>query len=87
MAKKTPGTPSAPKERGPIVKPLSPTFRLIFLTVAGLTIISLLAAIYLATLGPEKQSEEIKRLVETCSTTWKMGFGGIIGLIAGKSAP
>jgi hypothetical protein len=79
--------PSAPKGHGPIIKPLSPTFRLVFLTVTGLTIISFGAAIYLATLGPEKQSEETKRLVETFSTTWKMGFAGILGLIASKSMP
>ena len=61
---------------------LSPIFKLIFLTVLGLTLISLVVALYLASKGSitEYQAD----LFTTCSTTWKMGFGAIVGLIGGK---
>jgi hypothetical protein len=63
------------------------TFRLAFFSALFLTILSLAVAVYLATLPQDAQSEEAKRLVETCSTTWKIGFGAIVGLIGGKALP
>lgn len=62
---------------------LAPEFKLIFLTVVALTVISLGVAIGLAMI--ENPSAGAKRLSETVSTTYKMGFGAIIGLIGGKS--
>ena len=62
---------------------LTPAFTLIFFSVLGLTILSLIVSIYLVQLP--NQSEEVKRLAETCSTTWKLGFGAIVGLIGGKA--
>ena len=58
---------------------------LVFLVVVLLTVFSGAAVIYL---GVQPQlSDEGKRMVETFSTTWKLGFGAIVGLIAGKSLP
>jgi hypothetical protein len=64
-----------------------PTFKFVFLSALFLTILSLAVAVYLVTLPLESQSEEVKRLAETCSTTWKIGFGAIVGLIGGKALP
>ena len=62
---------------------LTPTFKLVFLSVLGLTILSLVVSIWLA--EHPNPSEEMKRLIETCTTTYKMGFGAIVGLIGGKA--
>lgn len=66
---------------------LTPLFKLIFLSVLGLTVLSLAVSIganvYLSQL--EEPSEDLRRLIETCSTTYKLGFGAIIGLVSGKA--
>lgn len=62
---------------------IMPVFWPTFLTVSGLTVLSLAVSVYLAVVP--QQSEEVKRLIETCSTTWKLGFGALVGLIGGKA--
>ena len=47
-------------------------FKLIFLSVMGLTVLSLVVNVCLLFSFPAP-SEEVKRLIETCSTTWKLG--------------
>jgi hypothetical protein len=59
-----------------------PAFSRIFLSLLTLLLLSLGVCVYLVQLP--NQTEEIKRLVETCSTTWKIGFGAVVGLISGK---
>jgi len=71
-----------PQPVPPIIT-LSPQFKLIFLSVLSLTLLSLIASVVLVLFA--KDSDEVKRLVETCSTTWKLGFGAMIGLIGGKT--
>ncbi len=61
----------------------SPSFKLAFFTVLGLTILSLLVSVLLVL--QDRQSTEAKQLIDSCSTTWKMGFGAIVGLIGGKA--
>ena len=61
---------------------LSPLFKLLFLSVLGLTVLSLIVSVYLVT--RDNPSEEVMRLAETCSTTWKLGSGAVVGLIGGK---
>src|SRR6266516_4370055 len=53
---------------------ITPNFKLVFLAVLCLTIISLIASIALAIAYDPQPSDEMKRLIDTCSTTWKMGF-------------
>jgi hypothetical protein len=62
---------------------LSPTFKLVFLCLVGLTVLSLGASLFLVTRA--YLSEEAKRLAATCATTWKMGFVAIAGLVGGKT--
>ena len=68
---------------------LSPIFKWVFLAVLGLTLLSLGLDVYLVTnLNPgETVTDEMKRLIETCSTAFKLGFGAIVGLIGGKALP
>jgi hypothetical protein len=70
--------------QGPVATlTLTPAFKKVFNTVLGLTILSLGVSLVLA-LWPG-QSDDVKRLIETCSTTFKMGFGAVVGLIGGKA--
>jgi hypothetical protein len=57
----------------------------VLFVAVGLTLVSYVGSILLAVLPT--QTEEIKRLIETGSTTYKMGFGAIIGLLGGKVLP
>jgi hypothetical protein len=63
---------------------LTPRFKLIFSTVAALTVLALILNVLLAMFGDG--SEQVKAAAEACSTTYKMGFGAIVGLIGGKVA-
>ena len=62
---------------------LSGGFKLAVLVVTGLTILSLAVCIFLALRG--EKSDQINALFETCSTTYKMGFGALVGLLGGKA--
>lgn len=64
---------------------LAPAFKLAFITATTLTVVSLAVAVWLAIKA--EQNDAVKGLVETCSTTWKIGFGAIVGLIGGKTLP
>lgn len=62
---------------------LTPAFKKIFNTVLGLTILSLFVSVVLVVFAT--QSDGVKQLEDTCSTTFKLGFGAIVGLIGGKA--
>ncbi len=84
MAKSDPGGSNSNQALPQVASfALTPTFKLIFFTVLGLTILSLVVSFVLVM--RETQTEETKRLAETCSTTWKLSFGAIVGLIGGKA--
>jgi hypothetical protein len=63
---------------------LTPRFKLVFCTVAALTVLALILNVLLAIFGGD--SEQVKAAAEACSTTYKMGFGAIVGLIGGRVA-
>ncbi|MFI6278424.1 hypothetical protein [Streptomyces sp. NPDC050988] len=63
---------------------LTPRFKLIFSTVAALTVLALILNVLLAALGGD--SEQMKAAAEACSTTYMMGFGAIVELFGGKVA-
>jgi hypothetical protein len=63
---------------------LTPRFKMIFSTVAALTVLALILNVLLAAFGGD--SEQVKAATEACSTTYMMGFGAIVGLIGGKVA-
>jgi hypothetical protein len=72
-----PGPPAPPKT------PLTPAFKLVISIVTGLTVLSLAVSISLALY--HQKSDQINALIETCSTTYKLGFGALVGLIGGKA--
>jgi hypothetical protein len=65
---------------------IGPQFKLVFLTVLSITVLSLFISVFLVIFYSDPLSPSKQSLIETCSTIWKMGFGCIVGLIGGKSA-
>ncbi|MEU3457850.1 hypothetical protein ABZ671_30305 [Micromonospora sp. NPDC006766] len=63
---------------------LTPRFKLIFIAVLSLTLLSLTLQAALVVLRIDTQ--QAATLAEACSTTFKLGFGAIVGLVACKSA-
>ena len=72
------------KGKNVTVSSISPMFKLIFVTVLGLTVASLIILCVMSIACSNMTQPQIS-LFETCSTTWKMGFGAIVGLIGGKA--
>ena len=62
---------------------IHPVFRLVFLTVLGLTATSMGVCVLLSLAA--RQTDPVRQLIETCSTTFKLGFGAIVGLLGGKA--
>jgi len=62
---------------------LTPAFKLVFLSVLSITVLSIVLSCPLALLGAA--SPEKSALLQACLTTWKLGFGAIIGLLGGKA--
>jgi len=58
-------------------------FKWVFITVVSLTSVSLITSLVLSFTASPSQLQV--SLFETCTTTWKMGFGAIVGLIGGKA--
>lgn len=63
---------------------LTPVFKMVFLSILGLTILSAGTGIALA-IFVASPSAELRGWNETCSTAFKLGFGAIVGLIGGKA--
>ena len=63
---------------------LSPKFKLVFLTASAFTLLSFIGMFICAVC--ERDHPLLGTLFSTFETTWKIGFGAIIGLIGGKEA-
>jgi hypothetical protein len=64
---------------------MSPAFKLVFRSVLGITVLSMIVSCPLTVLAGPEPSPDMKALLTTFLTTWKMGFGAIIGLLGGKA--
>ena len=69
---------------------ISPNFKMIFVSVLGLTFACLLIVILFAFLGaPETELSKIpyiqQQLISMCNLGWQAGLGAILGLIGGKA--
>lgn len=62
---------------------LSPMFKLVFVAVLAITVLSMLITCSLVALHDE--SDQGKALFELCASICKMGFGAIVGLLGGKA--
>lgn len=59
-------------------------FKLTFCTLVALTLLALAVDVLLAVFGGD--SDQVRTAVDTCSTTYKMGFGAIVGLMSQRHA-
>ncbi len=78
---------SSVTERTVLTVTLSPAFKLVFISVLAITILCLflsctLVGIQLTTGGI---GDEAKVLFDLSTSTFKLGFGAIIGLLGGKA--
>ncbi len=62
---------------------LNPKFKLVFISVLGLTVICLGVAVVLA--YDPIPSDSKRNLTETCLTMFKFGLGALVGLLGGKA--
>lgn len=61
---------------------LSPTFKVVLIVVIVFTSLSFVASIAL-TVAPDTDST--KQVMEMTLTTFKLGFGALVGLLGGKT--
>ncbi|MCT9010645.1 hypothetical protein [Streptomyces rhizosphaerihabitans] len=59
-------------------------FKLVFLCVAVMTLLTLMASLYIG-IFVEKPTEAAKSAMNTCSTLCNLGFGAMVGLLGGKA--
>lgn len=60
------------------------TFRLVFLTVTGITIFSGITCLILAA-QPDLTPQQL-RVFETAQMTWQTGSGALLGMLGGKAS-
>jgi hypothetical protein len=61
------------------------SFRTILWIDVGITAVTFFAHFYVALRPAEQQTEALKTFAEGCSSIWKIGAGGFLGLLFGKS--
>jgi hypothetical protein len=84
----TGGTENVPDTQGSKMK-IPTTFKIVFIVVVGLTLLSFVGLGILAIWGSPASSEaEIsvfqRNFYNACSFGWQAGLGAILGLIGGK---
>jgi hypothetical protein len=66
------------------MKNITSSFKLVFGTVVGFTLVSGITAVGIASQPQITPQQE--RVFETCQTTWQTGIGAVVGLMGGKAA-
>lgn len=82
------GKSAANPPKGPTVLTvtLSPAFKLVFCSVLGLTVLAMLVACCIVGLTRGRSlSPQENILFDLGTSTFKLGFGAIIGLMGGKA--
>lgn len=74
----------SPENPGITAEALSPTFKLVFLSVLGITLLTFAVHVALVIFLDDPNAQAVT-LIETCSTLTKAGFGAIVGLVGGKA--
>jgi NhaP-type Na+/H+ and K+/H+ antiporter len=62
---------------------LSPIFKLVFISVLGITVLSMF--ITCALVAVHNETDQGKALFELFASLTKMGFGAMVGLLGGKA--
>lgn len=68
----------------PAVTTVTPHFKLVFISVAVITLLTLMASLYIG-IFVEKPTDAAKSAMDTCSTLANLGFGAMVGLLGGKA--
>lgn len=68
----------------PEVTTVTAHFKLVFLCVSVITVLTLVASLYIG-IFVEKPTEAAKSAMDTCSTLANLGFGAMVGLLGGKA--
>ncbi|GAA5705806.1 hypothetical protein Save01_06660 [Streptomyces avermitilis] len=68
----------------PGVTTVTAHFKLVFICVTVITVLTLLASLYIG-IFVEKPTEAAKSAMDTCSTLANLGFGAMVGLLGGKA--
>ncbi|MFD7390531.1 hypothetical protein ACFV46_18875 [Streptomyces sp. NPDC059852] len=66
------------------VTTVSAHFKLVFISVTVITVLTLAASLYIG-IFVEKPTEAAKSAMDTCSTLANLGFGAMVGLLGGKA--
>ncbi len=69
----------------PVHAAIDPQFKWVLIAVVGLTVLSLLAAIFLALVPDNPGSDQVAAVIKTCTTVFNAGVGAVIGLLGGKA--
>jgi hypothetical protein len=89
MASKLEGNPLASANSGTeLTVTLSPSFKLVFVSVLAVTVFCLIVSCCLVGLSigsGHSMDKDVLGLFDLCSSTFKLGFGAIIGLLGGKA--
>jgi hypothetical protein len=68
----------------PVVTTVTAHFKLVFLCVTVITVLTLMASLYIG-IFVEKPTEAAKSAMNTCATLANLGFGAMVGLLGGKA--
>lgn len=77
----TPDTQAGGQGKEPVTT-VSPQFKLVFLSVLGLTLLAFVAILALAFV--DDPAPPVTRFAETCDFAYKAGLGAIFGLLGGE---